>query len=131
MAVYHKLLKNKAGDTIIPVTQVVYSTSEMAIGKWIDGKILYRKVVQIPTTTISSQNTTVVDIPVSGAYETTNIGGRIYFATSNVAYPVGGYRNLDFGIRNYPGSGLQLIVGTSMAAEQSVSGWLILEYTKN
>lgn len=48
MAVYHKLLKNKAGDTIIPVTQEVYSTSEQAVGQWVDGRALYRKTVQIP-----------------------------------------------------------------------------------
>lgn len=47
MATYKKLLKNRAGDTIIPVTDVdAYSTTEQKVGVWIDGKTIYRKVVQ-------------------------------------------------------------------------------------
>lgn len=45
MATYKKLLKNRAGDTIIPVTdRDIYSTTEQVIGEWIDGKPVYRKV---------------------------------------------------------------------------------------
>lgn len=46
MAVYKKLLKNRKGDTIIPVTDLVenYSLDEVNTGKkWIDGKPIYRK----------------------------------------------------------------------------------------
>lgn len=46
MAVYKKLLKNRKGDTIIPVTDLdaTYSTAEVDTGKlWIDGKKIYRR----------------------------------------------------------------------------------------
>ncbi len=46
MATYKKLLKNRAGDTIIPVSEYdVYSTSEQISGVWIDGKTIYKKTV--------------------------------------------------------------------------------------
>lgn len=46
MATYKKLLKNRAGDTIIPVCEYdVYSTSEQVAGIWIDGKPLYKKTI--------------------------------------------------------------------------------------
>ena len=53
MATYRKLLKNRAGDTIIPVVDTIgdYSTSEVDTGyHWIDGKKIYKKtfVVSIP-----------------------------------------------------------------------------------
>lgn len=45
MATYKKLLKDKDGNSIIPVTERdAYSTEEQVIGTWIDGKPLYRKV---------------------------------------------------------------------------------------
>ena len=47
MATYKKLLKNRAGDTIIPVSDYdVYSTSEKVVGVWTDGKPIYRVSVQ-------------------------------------------------------------------------------------
>ena len=44
MATYKKLLKNRNGDNIIPVTDAdTYSTTEKKVGVWIDGKPIYRK----------------------------------------------------------------------------------------
>lgn len=46
MATYRKLLKNRKGDIIIPVTDLMesYSLDEVNTGKkWIDGKPIYRK----------------------------------------------------------------------------------------
>lgn len=57
MAIYRKLLKNRAGDTIIPVVDAMgdYSTSEIDTGyKWINGKTIYKKTVDcgaLPNTT--------------------------------------------------------------------------------
>ena len=46
MATYKKLLKNRAGDTIIPVCEYdVYSTSEQVAGVWTDGKPVYKRTV--------------------------------------------------------------------------------------
>lgn len=65
MATYKKLLKNRAGDTIIPVTERdVYSTEEQVIGTWVDGKPIYRRVFNItsPQTTNTNYNFVSTDI---------------------------------------------------------------------
>lgn len=65
MATYKKLLKNRAGDTIIPVTdRDIYSTTEQVIGAWINGKPLYRKVINIanPQTSNTDYGTVANDI---------------------------------------------------------------------
>lgn len=52
MATYKKLLKNRNGDNIIPVTQIIndYSTSEVDTGcTWIDGKHIYKKTIDFGT----------------------------------------------------------------------------------
>lgn len=58
MATYKKLLKDKDGNTIIPVTEVdAYSTTEQVVGTWIDGKPLYRKTIDfgaLPNATTKS-----------------------------------------------------------------------------
>lgn len=49
MATYRKILKNRAGDIIIPVTDAdTYSTTEQKVGVWIDGKPIYRRVLTLP-----------------------------------------------------------------------------------
>lgn len=49
MATYKKVLKNRAGDTIIPVTDADrYSGPEKKVGFWIDGKPIYRRVLLLP-----------------------------------------------------------------------------------
>lgn len=50
MATYKKLLKNRAGDTIIPVTDVIsdYSDAEVNTGcTWRDGRQIYKKTIKI------------------------------------------------------------------------------------
>ena len=49
MATYRKLLKNRKGDIIIPVTDAdTYSTTEKKVGVWIDGRPIYRRVLTLP-----------------------------------------------------------------------------------
>lgn len=61
MATYKKLLKNRAGDTIIPVTDAdTYSTNEKKVGVWIDGKPIYRKVVKITNPQTSNTDYLVI-----------------------------------------------------------------------
>jgi hypothetical protein len=63
MATYKKLLKNRAGDTIIPVTDAdTYSTTEKKVGVWIDGKPIYRRVLTLPGITGGTEYT--IDIGV-------------------------------------------------------------------
>ena len=62
MATYKKLLKNRAGDTIIPVTELdnTYSTAETRVGTWIDGKPIYRKVFHITNPAKTNTNYAIV-----------------------------------------------------------------------
>lgn len=58
MATYKKLLKNRAGDTIIPVSEYdVYSTSEQIAGVWIDGKPIYEKTINFGALPNNTQKT--------------------------------------------------------------------------
>lgn len=53
-----KQLCDKNNDKVNPVVEEVYSTEETKIGKWIDGKNLYRKVVvYTPNKTIGAEGT--------------------------------------------------------------------------
>ena len=121
------------GDVVTPYTNYIqesrdiYSATETQIGYWYDGSPLYRAIKAIPTTNISSSSTTAVDMGIN--YNIVNFSGYIYFATSQVRYPIGGYRGLDFGVRKIAG-GTQVVVGTSLAAEVSFNGYIIFEYTK-
>lgn len=59
MATYKKLLKNRKGDIIIPVTDLMsdYSTSEVNTGcKWIDGKPIYKKTLVCPNVPIGEKD---------------------------------------------------------------------------
>lgn len=53
-----------------------YSTSEKVIGKWIDGRNLYRKVINI-TSINTNANATDVSISLSNLNEIVNIGGSV------------------------------------------------------
>lgn len=53
-----------------------YSTSEKVIGKWIDGRNLYRKVINI-TSINTNANATDVSISLANLNEIVNIGGSV------------------------------------------------------
>lgn len=114
-----------------------YSTGEIAIGTWINGKTLYRKVFTIPETSLSSSSAAVINILNTSSLTITQVTGMIGFQTSNVYYPIigapsgdTGYTVRDFLVNNV--KTLQIIVRTTMAPEQKVTGgYLIVEYIKN
>lgn len=108
--------------------QEMYSKNEIEIGKWIDGKPLYRRVFDIPNTSINSSSTTVISFNISN-HKIVNFGGYLHVGTSNYDYPINGFRALDYGVRSLS-NGLQLLIGTSLSAESTASGKLIVEYTK-
>lgn len=68
MATYKKLLKNRKGDVIIPVTDLMsdFSTSEVNTGcKWTDGKPIYKKTIdfgQLPNATGKSVATGITNL---------------------------------------------------------------------
>ena len=108
----------------------VYSTTEQLIGTY-KGSNLYRKIIDIDTTSISSSSTTAKSL-LNENINIVNYSGIIVFATSNYTYSINGYRTLDYGLRyDRTNHALQIIVGTSLAPEGSFSGQVIIEYTKN
>lgn len=108
-----------------------YSTTETRVGTWIDGKPLYRRVFEIPTTSLSSSSTTAISINGIGTVNVIDVRGYIYVATSKYRYSINGMRTLDFGWRyDTQNHGMQLLVGTGLSAEGSVNGIAIVEYTK-
>ena len=107
----------------------VYSTGETQVGKWITGETIYRKVFEIPTTSISSQSTNVVSFSCPNV-SPINIGGVIHVGTSNYDYSINGFRTQDYGVRHTTG-GFDVIVGTSMSPEGTFSGYLVVDYIKN
>lgn len=126
---------NVDGDEIYNQNISNYSTDEQRIGTWIDGKPLYRKVYNIPETTISSSTATQISISSDANIIPIDIRGFIGFATSNTYYPISGTafrNNTGFQIRWTANNGLiQLIVDTSMSAESKVkSSYVVVEYTK-
>lgn len=65
MATYRKLLKNRKGDTIIPVVDVIgdYSTSEVNTGyTWVDGKPIYKRVFAATFTTPAVGTRLTIDL---------------------------------------------------------------------
>ncbi len=74
------------GDVETPYTpykefsnKQIYSTNEQTIGTWIDGKTLYRKVFQ--TTSISSENSNLVDISNLNINAVVNLRGVLITST--------------------------------------------------
>lgn len=107
-----------------------YSTNEIRVGTWIDNKPLYRKVFQIPTTTISSSSATAISISV-GNVNVVDVRGYVYVGTSKYRYSINGMRTFDYGWRyDEVNHGMQLIVATSLAPEGTINGIAIVEYTK-
>ena len=109
-----------------------YSTTEKVVGKWIDGKPLYRKTFEISSTTISSSSTTVISFNLASTFEVVDIKGVVLFASTGTMLPiVGGYKRSNNGYQiRVLNNALQLVIDTDMNVEGSVSGNLSIEYTK-
>ena len=71
-------------DTLILETD--FSTEEKVIGTWIDGKPLYRKIIE--TTTNSAANSTkTMDLSALNVKEITHICGTRHWATGSIHIP--------------------------------------------
>ena len=88
MATYKKQLKDQNGDNIIPAlgtatvtgtnidwTTVEYSTTEQVVGKWIDGRLVYRKVL---AGTTNSSNSEYINHGITNFGVAINIYGYIH-----------------------------------------------------
>ena len=56
-------IDEEATDIYAPTSEVIYSTTERKIGKWIDGSDLYQKVIQYtPESAITTGNHAIADV---------------------------------------------------------------------
>ena len=105
-------------------TLQIYSTNEIAIGKWVDNNILYRKCIAItlPDNAQTSISTGLSNVNIK------NITGSVTGGSSTIPLM---YNNLIYsgGCYIYYDSG-NLYIGCTFNGT-SYSGYAILEYTKN
>lgn len=111
--------------------KVNYSTSEQRIGAWIDGKPLYRRVFEVPETSISSSNTTVINFNLDGNVDVKRMNAFIKTQTSNYGFNLA-YNGIYDGFRmRLFGNTVQILAAEDVAAEEKItSGNVIVEYTK-
>jgi len=114
-------------DGIYDATYPIISSSETEIGKWIDGKTLYRKVIDLgslPNATSKSVAHNITNpatfVKISGA--TVSGGNRLplpHVDTSGLQYCISLYANA---------TDVIVVTGSNRS---NVTGFAILEYTKN
>ena len=106
-------------------TLEIYSTNEIAIGKWINNETLYRKVIAIslPNTGATSFSTGLSNINVISLIGNVKSGATCLPVNFNNAVDVGTSIHCFYDNGN-------LYVGCSFNGS-SFSGYVILEYTKN
>ena len=101
----------------------IYSTDETVIGKWINGKPLYRKAVKA---SVNTGYQDAYDVSNMNMDEVINISGTIS-QTAGSFVPIPYYTNSsDFTIIYYPKSSKYIRVNTSKAGIVNI----IIEYTK-
>ena len=101
----------------------IYSTNEIQIGKWVDGKTIYRKVFSV-TTPSSPNSSTIATIP--------NLDTLVKFDGFFVAgdvqiMPINFYINSTYNIVTYI---YDNEVQCNPSSYQNLPGVLIVEYTK-
>ena len=104
----------------------LYSTSEIVIGKWIDGKNLYRKVVEFGALPNNSAK--------NALYNISNLGTFIKISgyATNGTY----YMTLPFVNQNVPTNSVEITCGDGYiwiktgSDRSAYNGYVILEYTK-
>ncbi len=120
-----KELSNKVDINASDIQKIndaeVYSTSEIKTNKkWIDGKPIYRKVIDmgmLPNTTNKSVNHNLSN------FTMINVGGGAVNTTNNVFSPFSGFNDEVYVTSTH------VIWGTK-ANRTTLHGYVILEYTK-
>lgn len=109
-----------------------YSTEEQIIGKWIDGKPLYRKVGYVGNTAISENETTVRYCELPADAKPVDVNAVVYTETSGYALFVNSsYSENGFKIRYMNDiHSIQVIATPDVALEKSFSAYVIMEYIK-
>ena len=118
------LNENDVYEEFIPQNEI-YSTNEVRIGTWINGKPLYRKVYNFTTSTVTSFNNIaeILNIDIK------NFGGKLKGVSNGNQYPIIGFHSSS-GNNSMPytsGTALQYYV-SDYQTQYDVE--LIIEYTK-
>lgn len=85
MTTYKKLLKDKDGNSIIPVTdRDVYTTAEQVVGQWTDGKPIYRRVFSGTITNTANTRANATLWSGSPINKVISTGGWIRYSTAGI-----------------------------------------------
>lgn len=131
-------LKDK-GDNLYPIGvggYNVYSTSEAVIGKWINGKPIYRRVFQFDRGSSSSSGWVVKTFSPSIDFEDiVGVNGAVKNVSGSETswYPITRVRQsntpYEFGLSTIWTSSMAFDIGTSLASTWSTA-YVVLDYTK-
>ena len=134
MSVYHngqKVLNNitSANEEVMKeIAKEVYSTEEQVVGTWIDGKPIYRKVIDcgaLPNATAKEipHGITNLDMIINmygTSINTSNIGITLPFATTTPSVCVDLHYNMTY---------VRIVTGTDLS--NYTKTYVTIEYTKN
>lgn len=105
----------------------IYSTDEIVIGKWINGKPIYRKVIATGNLT----NNSAKNIPhgIDNVEQITQVTGFVNYNTTVLPLPYNNsFGNISYGIAIHATTSLITIY--SYSDFSTSTGYIILEYTK-
>ena len=117
---------NEKLENSLKQTKQVYSLEEKVVGTWIDGKPIYRKVVQ--TTTPATANVwTDIDTGIENIE--THISKNISYKVNTLTYFADAYENSTYRFLAVPnGNKVSVLVGISSWCSKPMT--MVLEYTK-
>lgn len=120
---------NVDGEEIYNANLMNYSTSEQRIGTWIDGKNLYRKVIDFGTLPNNTQAN--VNHNISNMGQMVNISGVAYTSSTRLPIPMVGNSGIASGLAISIAVFNSTMRITTNADATAYSAYVILEYTKN
>lgn len=106
-----------------------YSTDEQFTGKyWIDGKPLYRKVIECTSPSTKNQNTTIYD-QLNNTIVLRHFEGIMYYGNDSI-YSINSYIDTDNYIACWRRDATQIGMKVSRDVFTNCSVVIIIEYTK-
>lgn len=107
-----------------------YSTTEQVVGKWIDGKSIYRKVIDIGALPDTAQKTVASGVDFSTAF-LVKMYGVCKYSGSNVSFPLpfANPATLEYSIMLNIDNQNNVVITTG-TDRTGYFGYVIIEYTK-
>ncbi len=122
--------KNVVGAINEVYNNNIFSTAETIIGKWINGKSIYRKVIDfgaLPNNTQKNLNHNISNVDIF-----TNVYGIAYTSGYVYTYPLPlMYKGSDYNYNVELMVSKQSISMSSNTDRSALSAYVVLEYTKN